>query len=212
MFELTKKLKMKIVKVLLLSALFTLSSKFSNAQALDVGDVIIEGFYGFPNVFNNSFLDLYSGTEGALNRSIQQITGVGVRGEYMLNETPGAWVYGVGLELGYDAVSASYTENNNSYVSSTKKLGVMASFALHFLFVPDNMDLALTSSVGFGRRTYSFTSTDNFFDVPVIDINRPLAYRLGLTYRYYFNDNIGLLLGVSSGDGGLANFGLSYKL
>ncbi|MFA7274682.1 MAG: hypothetical protein WC044_12510 [Crocinitomicaceae bacterium] len=122
--------------------------------------------------------------------------------------------------------------------SSTQKIGGIFTFNFHPIKAGNKFDLAVTAGLGFGKRTYQttfsnpelLTSADiyyydywntpstqyNFFQngdnfLGAITLPIPLAFRIGMTMRYFFTPNFGLNFGVGAAHGGIINGGVSFK-
>lgn len=188
-----------------------LSTSNVSAQAVEEGNVIIDMYYGFPNLYTEVFKSAYanSGTEEDLQ--IGGIGPLGIRGEYMLADK-----IGLGIDVGFNNSKVTYTEfdsfDNKSYdyEFKTQKIGAMITFNYHFLD-HDALDFYGMVGAGYGNRSFSFTSTDpNYTEASVTSLI-PVAMRIGVGLRYFFTDNIGINLAIGLGQGGLANGGLSFK-
>lgn len=201
---------MRKFKCVLIVAAIALSANFSTAQSLKKGSVLLEGYYGFPNLFKRFLfsqtifgneIDIKSGSKGPY----------GARFEYMVSNN-----LGLGLDVGFRSSFASFnridTANNiYNYDFITSKFGIMLTLNYHVNNLPDNMDLAIGFGLGYGNRILEFTSTDpnfNFSFDPIF----PLSMRAGINYRYFFNNYLGVNAGLGIGQGGIINLGVSFKI
>lgn len=207
----------KIVLLLAGAAIFTTTSV--SAQAVEEGNVIVDVYYGFPNLYTAVFKSAYanSGTEEDIK--IKGLGPVGLRGEYMVADK-----FGVGLDIGfnntvitfkddkdvYNTTTSTYETKTYDYEYSTQKLGVMATFNYHFLD-NDNVDAYVMAGAGYGNRSYKFDSTDPDYDEESVKGLIPVASRIGVGMRYFFTPNIGANMALGFGQGGLVNAGLSFK-
>lgn len=206
----------KIVTIVALSMLGTTSF----GQAVEEGNVIIDAYYGFPNLYTSVFQSLYanSGTESNVN--VGGLGPVGGRVEYMLADK-----IGLGVDFAYsgssvefqqdvtttDPVTFETTTTTYDYDYSTAKIGAMVTFNYHFLD-NDQLDAYAMVGAGYKNRNFSFSSTDpNYEEVTVSGTILPIASRIGVGMRYFFTDNIGLNLAVGFGQGGIVNGGISAK-
>jgi opacity protein-like surface antigen len=202
-----------------LSLTMMLSSFTSNAQCVEQGSVLIDAYYGFPNLYSKVFKAAYANTGTELNLKFSSIGPVGVRAEYMLADK-----IGLGLDLGMNSSSISYDEETSVYNSTTgnyenttynygfvtRKIGALVTFNFHFVST-DALDVYSVLGVGYGSRTFAFTSTEPGFSSPTISSLVPVAMRVGVGMRYFFTENIGANIGLGFGHGGLLNAGLSVK-
>lgn len=192
----------------------------SNAQAIEEGKVIVDGYYGFGNLYNAVFKALASSSGSNVTTGF--MGPLGVRGEYLISDK-----VGFGLDLGYSSAKLTYddvyTESsfdaNFNYVTtstpytstlSTAKVGVMVTFNYHFV-ESDNFDAYFMTGLGYGNRTFKETSTYSGYTPITVSSTFPVASRIGVGMRYFFTENIGANLGLGLGQGGLVNAGISAK-
>lgn len=191
----------------------------ASAQAVEQGNVIIDTYYGFPNLYTTVFKSTYANSGTETNLEIGGLGPVGLRAEYMVADK-----IGVGLDIGFNNSHVNYSEETTVYNSttgnydpvtydynfSTQKIGVMATLNYHFLD-NDKVDAYGVFGAGYGQRSYKFESTDPDYVNEEIKGLIPVAMRIGVGMRYFFTDNIGLNLGLGFGQGGIANAGISFK-
>lgn len=170
----------------------------------------------YTTVFKSAYAN--SGTEEDIK--IGGIGPVGLRGEYLLTDK-----VGLGVDLGFNNSSISYTDQVQEYNSttgnydtktyeynySTKKIGAMVTFNYHFID-NDQLDFYGVFGMGYGNRSFKFESTDPNYTEETISSLIPVASRLGIGMRYFFSDYIGANLALGFGQGGIINAGLSFKL
>jgi opacity protein-like surface antigen len=183
-----------------------------NAQAVEEGNVLIDAYYGFPDLYKTIFSAAYDGNE---NVSAGGIGPVGLRAEYMLSDG-----VGLGVDLGYSSATVSFDrttldenfdEVTYSDKAGTRKIGVMATFNYHFVKSSDIVDAYAMIGAGYRNRSYFYeTSEPGYADESISGIN-PIAFRIGAGMRVFFTDNIGANLAIGFGQGGLINGGLSFK-
>ncbi len=192
----------------------------SFAQAVEEENIIIEGYYGFPNLYTATFKAAYANSGSELDLTAGGAGPLGLRVEYMVTDK-----IGLGLDFGFSSSSINYNEVTTivnpttgnldnvtyAYDFSTKKIGALVCFNYHFLD-NDEFDLFSTVGIGYSNRSFDFTSTDpNYVPVSVSRLV-PVGFKAGLGMRYFFTDNIGANLQLGFGHGGLVNAGLSIKL
>jgi hypothetical protein len=217
--------KIKMKKYLALTLIFSCIIFKSNAQSLEKGDILIDGYYGLINLYSVAYIPLFvinNPSDMITNKSIGPI---GFRIERMETEK-----FGIGLDLAYNSSEVTYVNtedfysnpnasNNidsvtgkyhiNTYKSS--KLGALLSFNIHFANT-EKLDAYLTMGLGYGNRKIQESSTDPLILTSNRNALLPISEKFGLGMRYFFTPNIGGNFAVNIGQGGLLNFGLTIKL
>lgn len=212
---------MKRLKLTVIGLLSMFAFNMTNAQAVNEGDIIFDAYIGFPNLYKIGFknTNANSGTEMDIN--VTGIGPLGIRGEYMVADK-----FGVGLDIGFSNTNINYREENTytnpnngnsttevyDYKLFTQKLGVMVTFNYHFIQSSDNFDAYVMTGAGYGNRTFGWETNDPNFKEQNFNSPIPVAARIGVGMRYFFNDNIGVNLAIGLGQGGLLNGGISFKL
>lgn len=201
-------------KVLFLGVFATSMLVSSNvkAQAVEQGNVIVDVYYGFPNLYTSVFKALYASAD--TDSKVSGIGPLGLRGEYMVADK-----FGIGLDLGFNntKIVDPYTVTNGSTTTTyeatyaTKKIGAIATFNYHFLD-NDKVDAYAVFGIGYGNRTFTDESTEPGY-VPFVSVGSfiPVASKIGVGMRYFFTDNIGANLALGFGQGGVINAGISAK-
>ncbi len=206
---------MKITKIFIVALVAMTTTSNLNAQVFEEGNVSIDLYYGFPNLYTTVFKTAYANSGTEQDIEIGGIGPVGLRGEYLLTDK-----IGLGLDLGFNNSNISYTEattDNNGdpvtyeYNYSTKKIGAMVTFNYHFID-NDQLDFYGVFGMGYGNRSFKFESTDPNYTEATVSSLIPVASRLGIGMRYFFSDYIGANLALGFGQGGIINAGLSFKL
>jgi hypothetical protein len=199
-----------ITKIALLTFV-GMTSTAVNAQ-VEEGNVIIDTYYGFPNLYTAVFKTAYANSGTELDLKVSGLGPVGIRGEYLVSDK-----FGIGLDIHYQQSVADYNQASNSsnnpviynYNFKTTKIAIMPSFNFHFL-EEDAMDLYMQLAAGYGNREFKFTSTEPGYTMPVIKGLVPVAFRIAVGYRYFFTENLGINMAVGLG-GPLVSGGLSLK-
>jgi len=209
---------MKKLILPLIALTMMLAPTKSNAQAIGEGKIIVDGYYGFGNLYNAIFEALASSSGSNITNKF--MGPLGVRGEYLISDK-----VGFGLDLGYSSASMNYDETITSYNPDingnqidtydysikTSKIGAMVTFNYHFV-ESDKFDAYFVTGLGYGNRTTTFTSTNKDYIVPEPKSSLfPVAARIGVGMRYFFTENIGANLGLGLGQGGLVNIGITAK-
>ena len=183
-----------------------------SAQAVEEGNVLIDVYYGFPNLYGATFKSLYANSGTELDVKVSSLGPLGLRGEYLVSDK-----IGVGLDIGFNNSKLTYSEVSSSdsktyeYDFKTQKIGAMVTFNYHFLENSDNLDAYFMVGAGYGNRSFTFSSTNPNWTESEIKSLIPVASRIGVGMRYFFTDNIGANLAIGFGQGGLINGGISFK-
>ena len=201
---------MKKLILPLLALTMMLAPTKTNAQALEQGNVIIDAYYGFPNLYSTVFKTLYE-SSNSTGLTLGSQGPLGIRAEYLITDK-----VGFGIDLGMNSSSISYSEadiNTNiiyDYKFSTRKIGAIFTFNYHFV-ENDKLDAYFVVGGGYGNRNFKFTSTDPNYIEESVESLIPISYKIGGGMRYFFTENIGANLALGLGQGGLANVGVSAK-
>ena len=201
---------MKKLILPLLALTMMLAPKKSNAQAIEEGNVIIDAYYGFPNLYSTIFKALYE-SSNSTGLTLGSQGPLGIRAEYLITDK-----VGFGIDLGMNSSSISYSEadiNTNiiyDYKFSTRKIGAIFTFNYHFV-ENDKLDAYFVVGGGYGNRNFKFTSTDPNYIEESVESLIPISYKIGVGMRYFFTENIGANLALGLGQGGLVNVGVSAK-
>jgi outer membrane protein W len=200
---------MKKLILPLLALTMMLATTKTNAQALEQGNVIIDAYYGFPNLYSTVFEAAYE-SSNSTGLTLGSQGPLGIRAEYLITDK-----VGFGIDLGMNSSSISYSEadiNNNiyDYKFTTRKIGAIFTFNYHFV-ENDKLDAYFVVGGGYGNRTFKFTSTDPNYIEESVESIIPISYKIGLGMRYFFTENIGANLALGLGQGGLVNAGISAK-
>lgn len=191
----------------------------ANAQVVEQGKVIVDAYYGFPNLYTAVFKAAYANSGSELNVKASGIGPLGVRGEYLVTDK-----IGVGLDIGFSSSKLTYQEDGQVYNSTTgnydaitydynlktSKIGVIATFNYHFLD-NDKFDFYAVTGIGYSNRKFTFDSTDPDYVPASIKSIIPIGSKIGIGARYFFTDNIGAQAQLCVGQGGIANIGITAK-
>jgi outer membrane protein W len=200
---------MRKIKILVVAVTAFVATNAS-AQVFEEGNVSVDLYYGFPNLYSTAFRTSYANGGTETDIDISGLGPVGIRGEYLLTDK-----VGLGLDVGFNNTKLTFRDvgsngNTYDYTFSTQKVGVMVTFNYHFI-ENDNLDFYGIVGAGYGSRSYKFESTDPNYQDEDIKGLIPVASRLGVGMRYFFTDNIGANVALGFGQGGLVNAGLSFK-
>ena len=201
---------MKKLILPLLALTMMLAPTKTNAQALEQGNVIIDAYYGFPNLYSTIFKAAYE-SSNSTGLTLGSQGPLGIRAEYLITDK-----VGFGIDLGMNSSSISFSEadiNTNiiyDYKFSTRKIGAIFTFNYHFV-ENDKLDAYFVVGGGYGNRNFKFTSTDPNYIEESVESLIPISYKIGVGMRYFFTENIGANLALGLGQGGIANVGVSAK-
>ncbi|MFT5600664.1 MAG: hypothetical protein ACI9N1_000900 [Flavobacteriales bacterium] len=205
------------MKKLLLISLSFLTFGFtqnSYAQATEEGNVLIDVYYGFPNLYSATLKSAYANSGTTTDVKIGSLGPVGAKVEYMVSDK-----VGMGVDFNYTSTSVSYTEEgydamNNlttyDYKVSRNVLRIFPRFNFHF-GSGDSFDGYAGLGAGWRNSSWKFESTDPDYISDEIDGLLPVSFRLFLGGRYFFTDNIGMNLEFGVGGGALIQGGLALK-
>jgi hypothetical protein len=211
--------KIVTLSLLIVASVFT---NFSKAQ-VSQGSVLVDAYYGFPNLYTTVFKTAYANSGEEINLKISGIGPLGIRAEYLISDK-----IGIGIDAGFNNTNIQYTEQgvNSVYDSitglfvdepyeydynfSTQKIGVIATFNYHFV-QNDKVDAYAVVGGGYGSRSFKYETNDPSFEETTIKGVIPVASKIGVGMRYFFTENIGANFAVGIGQGGLVNVGLSAK-
>lgn len=211
---------MQRMKSIIILLSLVLTAKNTSAQANYMGSLIIDPYYGAPNLDR-----LLWDTEDASNVTNYRSQGIGpfgIRGEYMLADQ-----FGLGFDVIYATIRSSYTEVDSVYNGVTdsfdavetdvetknRRLRVQLRFNYHFTISNPNLDAYM--GIGAGSNTRFRTRHENGVEVEDNDYPDlavvPVSFRICTGMRYYFSPMIGINAEIGLG-GPLISAGLSFRL
>ncbi len=196
-------------KLLLVFAMFA-GTMFSASAQVQQGSILVDVYYGMPNLYKSAFQTLVSATD-ATNVQSGGIGPLGVRAEWLAAEK-----FGVGIDVCYS--DAYVTEDAfgsdgmlYSYELRSPKIGIMATMNYHFVST-ETVDFYFIAGGGWKNRTLTSTTDDPNYTTDSIDMSLlNIAARVGVGARIFFTENIGINLGVGFGQGSIFNGGVSMK-
>ncbi len=172
-------------------------------------DIIVDGFYGVPYLAGIIYKQFIIDTLGISPNKIHNLGHFGGRFEYMV------WnKIGFGIEYTYALLSFDYQGRSQIYDAGIVKQRVLAKFNFHFA-TSNKFDPYLTAGVGYSNTKFFYNSNTKFFNnKPGTKSEKitilPVAYRVGIGFRYFFTQMIGVNAEVGLG-GPLMQAGLSFK-
>jgi hypothetical protein len=189
-----------------------------SAQALYQGNIIVDGYLGFPNfgkLVMSSTIQHYS---------ISNISGFppsGFKGEYMISDN-----IGLGFDMNSNYVKAEYSSRDttilndilyvsvNNYITTMNRFRFQARFNYHFDTYHPFFDSYFGIGIGSNKKKYSsykngIDNTKEFTDEILLIL--PFSMRVCVGGRYYFSQNFGIS-GEFGVGGPLISVGLSLKI
>jgi Outer membrane protein beta-barrel domain len=197
----------------------TKSKNEDDDQAVKKGNVIIDGFYGFPNLFKSLFRAVYKESNKNGNSvdsySIIGIGPVGGNVQYMLEDNIGLLLEGNYMDFGVnwqDKVNA----NAYNYSVKIKLIRAMVGGEYHF-GANDKLDAFAGAKVGLNIAAGSFNSNDPDFRAVNYSFSNyksgvGFSTRLYAGVRYFPIKPLGLFLEGGFFGGGIVRGGISVKL
>ncbi len=195
-----------IMVLAFLGSTFNFSAK---AQVVEEGTVLIDGYYGFPNLWTAVLKAAYAENPGAYGVGIGTFGPVGGRLEFMLSDK-----VGLGIDIHSATSSVSWSDSssatNYTYKVSANRLRICPRINVHF-GSSDKLDFYGAFGIGYKNTNLKFTTTDpNYVEDKASISLAPVTWRAAIGIRYFFTDNIGA--GLEMGLGGvLATGGLAIK-
>lgn len=199
---------MKKFLILLFISVCFLGTTQVKSQAVEEGNVLIDAYYGFPNLATAALKTLYANGSQVLDLKIGGLGPLGGRVEYMLADK-----IGLGLEVNYansyvewgeDSLNLRYT-----YKVSAPRMRILPRFNFHFSS-SESLDAYFAIGAGYYNIKYKFESNDPNYSPASEEGLIPFTARVAVGMRYFFTENIGL--GAEFGLGGpLVTFGAAIK-
>ena len=141
----------------------------SNAQCVKQGDILIDAYYGFPNLFESILkadannIQNSTGTAPVGGLSIYGIGPMGAKAEYLLTDK-----FGMGIDFNYSNVgikfsNATVDQNGNPvtyhYNLSSPAIRAMLGFNFHFVRT-DKIDVYTAVKAGYYNRSFGMVTND----------------------------------------------------
>ena len=181
-----------------------------NAQVFETGDVQVEAYYGFPNLYTAVLKSAYANDPSVGNVNIGGIGPIGFRGEYMVTDK-----IGMGIDVNYTNTYVQWTDGVSgtvyNYEITVPRFRAMGKFNFHFTD-SDVFDAYGSVGAGYSSFKYKLVTNDPSYTITEQTSLIPVSFRLAVGGRYFFTDNIGANLEFGLGGGAIIHMGLSYKL
>jgi outer membrane protein W len=197
-----KKSLSAVLLVILISSISFAQRNSSSGNCVQKGTILIDAFYGLP-YFNGALIKAAYSAD-SLGATAHNYNQFGAKVEYMVSDK-----IGVGLEGTYALATVDYRGNNlHYYTAGMSKVRVLAKVNYHFA-TSEHIDPYLTWGAGY-KNTNIYTNEPA--DVKKVSVNLvPVAFRVGIGMRYFFNDIVGVNAEVGLG-GPMVQAGVSFKL
>lgn len=198
-------MKRKILFFLLVAASLFVTAPVAKAQAVEQGNFMIEGYYGFPNLMTSLLRTVAKATTDDPNLKIGGLGPLGGRVQYMLSDE-----IGLGIDFYYANSSVSYTDQttdtNGNPVSYTYKLtSSRPRFLLrmdYHIEASDKIDPYAAVGLGYSASKYTVETNDPYVDIDSYSLRKliPVAFRVAFGAKFYFVKFLGV--GAEVGLGG----------
>jgi hypothetical protein len=206
---------MKIKHIFALHFLLFFGFVAAHAQAIQKGQVMIDGYYGFPNLTTSILKVVVREVYDSPDLTAKGIGTFGMRGSYMLSNH-----FGLGLDVYYARSTVNFTHTFQDSTLGTQSFAVRLDnprprFLLRADYHFGNLEKAdFYASLGLGVNAAHFkiTTQDPYFDKNSLTLPGliPVAYRLAIGTKIYPIPNLGF--GAELGIGGpLVTAGITGK-
>ena len=188
---------------IVMSLMFVGSLLFTNSLHAQVekGTILIEPYYGF---LPSGKTILRALNQSGTSTTVTSLGPVGLRFNYMINEK-----VGMGFDGNYQTMGIEYNDGTYNYAISRDVIRFMLNS--HFLLVNES-SFHMYGNVGVGYRkpTWKYTTDDPNYAGESFSGLIPVAFKLGLGFRYMFIENLGVHAEANLGGGSVANGGLTF--
>ncbi len=200
------------MKLLFLGLAFVFTGLGLQAQVVQKGTLLIDGYFGFPNLYKSILKSDYADGSGVSNVKVGGLGPIGGRIEYLIADK-----VGIGVDVNYTSTSVTFTEFSSSantiynYEIARSVFRFMPRFSFHF-GNSESFDGYAGVGSGYRNAKWTFDSNDPFYSGESISGIIPVAFRAFVGGRYFFSDLLGLHMEFGLGGGALIQGGLSVKL
>ena len=175
----------------------------SQAQILKKGNVIFDGYYGFPNLYGTVIKDWVNNTT---DLKLTSTGPLGLKTEYLLADKTG-----LGINAFYSDAKLAYKladdSTNTEYGIKEWRYDVLLMFNYHFVNT-ESLDSYFCVGAGYHNREFKWIGDeDETIEFP---FKIPFNFRIGVGLRYFITENFGLNFEFGT-MGPLVCFGLSGK-
>jgi opacity protein-like surface antigen len=209
-------MKMRILFSILFFSAVALTGGSLQAQAVQKGNVMLDVYYGFPNLTTGVLRAVAKNVTNDPNLKVTGMGPFGAKASYMITDD-----IGLGLDFYYASSGFEYTNSGIdstgaafSYHYSLKnpRPRFLARFDYHF-GNSEIVDLYGSAGLGYSGAKYKLVTDDPIFDLSnyaLRGIRSPIAYRLAFGTKIYFVQYFGVTAEIGLG-GPLLTVGLSGK-
>lgn len=208
---------MKKVFILIIASLLLKVSPV-HSQIYNEGDIIVEGFYGWPNLWTIMARASLNpqGAQFDNTMKVNSMGPIGVRAEYHFGGRIGL---GLMVNYGYTKVYGTVEEMNPqgniqeyNYTLEVPRTRVLTTFNVH-LGNNEKLDPYFLTGIGWLNQSVIVeTDSPNSSNINMPALI-PIAFRMAeFGLRGYFSDNIGAHFAIGLGGGPLLQTGLTIKL
>src|ERR1700739_1634791 len=194
----------------------------ANAQGVQKGSVLVDAYYGFPNLFESILKtdarNIQNGSNGtAASAAVGGVTiyglgPMGAKAEYLLTDK-----FGMGVDFNYSNVGIKFSnvttdQNGNpvtyNYNLSSPAIRAMLGFNFHFVRT-DKLDVYWAVKAGYYSRSFGMVTNDPNYRLN-LTLGDPFAFRLEIGMRYFFTQNIGVHVNLGFPGGPLIAGGIAF--
>jgi opacity protein-like surface antigen len=197
---------MKKMRLFVIGALSLLSTNLVKAQALEQGNVAVDVYYGWGQLFGSILQE----SANAVDIDFRNFGTLGFRAEYMVSDR-----FGLGLEVNYKKTTLAKTRSDGGtgfYEDeiSWTRFRVMPRFNFHYVQA-DKVDVYSAIAVGYSNHNFNYSSTEPNYSGDQFTIPLNIGFRVATGMRYFFTDNIGAGIEFGLGGGDLIHFGICAR-
>lgn len=191
----------KFLSLLVIAICFSFSLQ-TNAQCLEKGNIMIDAYYGYPNLYSAILKTAFYTTNGT-DYKASSMGPLGARFEYSLGKR-----IGLGLEFNYASSGIEWNETPFTYKITVPRMSIMPRFNLHVIN-KDKFDMYFATAIGYKSYKVTWESNDPNY-VPASWSPSTVGYRIAWGMRVFFVDNLGANFELGIG-GALLSGGLTAK-
>lgn len=208
-------MKQKLLILVFLVAGMAWTTPSAKAQAVEQGDVMLDAYYGFPNLMTGLFRVIANEATSDPNLEVKGAGPFGAKVSYMITDN-----IGLGLDFFYANSAFKYTDTgidssgaaySYTYQLSNPRPRFLLRADYHF-GNSDVVDPYGAIALGYNASRYSFTTDDPDFELINYSTRAivPVAYRLAFGVKFYFVKFFGATAEIGMG-GPLLTVGVSGK-
>ncbi|OFX40654.1 MAG: hypothetical protein A2X08_16750 [Bacteroidetes bacterium GWA2_32_17] len=193
----------KFIFIIIVACSVSFASQ-TNAQCLEKGKIMIDVYYGWPNLLSKALKTFYITGSTYSGYKATSMGPLGGRFEYLLGGK-----IGLGLEVNYANSGIEWTETPYTYKVSAPRLSIMPRFNYHFIN-KDNFEMFIAAALGYKSWNINFETNDPNYSGNISYNPSSFGYRFAWGMRLFFTDNIGANFELGVG-GALLTGGLTAK-